>query len=249
MASSAHAIVLTGTLPAELIATAGHAEHYASCLGTYDRDEEPLHGAPAYTKRGGTVALWRGATGVFWHVGGAAQRGTDQGWMHAPARDATSAERIAGPWSALVVAAEDSADGAPAQEGVHERSYIAFPLRCETSTLELTGALPDTMIGHPDPHGVRPFLGVYDWYERRPVGGRAAYVQRGSRGSRALWFAQDTGFWHFGPLEKIGSPVGPICAQDHSAVGRPERLANPAAWQVYDGVSWLHALMIRCRAM
>ena len=74
-------------------------------------------------------------------------------------------------------------------------------------------------------------------------------VQRGSRGSRALWFAQDTGFWHFGPLEKIGSPVGPICAQDHSAVGRPERLANPAAWQVYDGVSWLHALMIRCRAM
>ena len=74
------------------------------------------------------------------------------------------------------------------------RPYVEVHLRCETACVELSGALPDAMIGVADVHGIPSYFGLYDLHEHR-VNGRPAYVQRGSQGARALWCQVPAGPW------------------------------------------------------
>ena len=274
LSSSSKAIVISGTLPDECLKDANYAEHYKSVLGVFDRDEALCNNGPSYTKRGGSTALWLGPERTFWHLGLPAHRGTGQGWLHAPVghnNEARVGERIMGPWqmaSSVVGGAEEEGggDGPPALEGGGgeqqaaaalmrtprgTREYLNVPLRCDCAVIELTGALPDAMIGQADPHDVKGFLGVYDLFTglQSFVGGRPVYVQRGTRATRGLWYAESTGFWHCGPMDSIGQAKGPICAKDleGGGAGGPERLLDASSWQVNDGAQWLRALMLRCR--
>ena len=257
MASSASVVVVRGTLPPLTVAELSHAKAYASCLGMFDRDEEPTDGRPSYTRRGGSAALWYSSESQFWHLGNGAHRGSPHGWFHSHAPLATAAERICGPWSLRCSSA------VAAQEGMEQdMEYVEVPLRCQTASVELSGVLPDVLIGQPDPHGLLSYFGKYDLHDE-DVGGRPAYVQRGSRALRALWYSESTGFWYFGPMERLGQPVGPICARgvpaagDNSVpstlhdpttgTGGPERLKDVASWQVKKEESWVRALMMRCR--
>lgn len=107
-----------------------------------------------------------------------------------------------GPWviASAGAAADGAAGGAAGGTAVGpavEYTYVDVPLRCDPASVELTGALPDAMIiGRADPHAAHAFFGMYDLYEMGPVGGRPAYVKRGSRAALALWFVSATGFWY-----------------------------------------------------
>ena len=232
---------------------------------------------PSYTRRGGSHAIWFDPELGFWHLGSAQHRGSGQGWLHAHAPDAWTAEAIRGPWSLARAPPADPEDEPPPLEGgggqprpLRGTLYVDVPLRCDPASVELTGALPDSMLGGAqdggagggadgaddgsgvegsDVHGARGYFGIYDLYERSPVNGRPAYVQRGTQATRALWYAPDAGYWHFGPFDAIGTATGPtICAQDErNGVGGPERLQDAGSWQVNDGASWVRAPAMRCR--
>lgn len=263
LASSARAVVVAGKLPA----TAPERDFYRyACLGVFDRDASLTNGAPSYTKRGGKTALWFDAERDFWHLGAPEHRGGGQGWLHAHARGARVAECLTGPWSLARATPLDGRDDPPAgdddDDAPTELVYMDVPLRCDAASVELVGALPDAMLGGghaeaSDPHGVARLLGLYDLYERSPVHGRPAYVQRGTQATTALWYAEN-GYWHVGRLDEIGRAAGPLCARGGgSAAGvgaaasgadlGPERLPEPASWQVHAGTGWVRAPTIRCR--
>ena len=256
LARSARAILLSGRLPS----SAPDRDFYkAACLGVFDRDDALTHDRPSYTRRGGSHALWYEPDRRSWLLGAAAHRASGAGWMHALAPDAWTAEAIGGPWSLALLppAADVGDDEVPplvelevdgvVQRNDGEYTYIEVPLRCDGLSVELIGSLPDAMLASgSDPHDVASYLGVYDLYERSPVHGKPAYVQRGTQATRALWFAQ-SGCWHCGSYESIGMSAGPVCAQEDAR--GPERLRDPAGWQVNDGTGWIKALTLRCRAL
>ena len=273
MASSASAVVVSGTLPAILNA-ALHAEYYrTSLLGLFDRDVTLTNGRASYTRRGGSTFLWISPDHGHWHLGGREQHGSGQSSLHALATaDAVVAELITGPWTVRAPAPVQRPEGT-VEHALNAPAYIEVPLWVDAASVELVGSLPDAMIGKADQHGAAAYFGLYDLLvDRGHVNGRPAYVQRGSRCARALWFVPHSahlGFWHFGLMEQLGQACGPICAQEvaegvnregvnREGVNRegvataragPAWLSDPASWQVNDGERWHKALVLRCRAV
>eukprot|EP00900_Chrysochromulina_parva_P007563 jgi/Chrpa1/16808/Chrysochromulina_OHIO_Genome00003849-RA len=267
MASSASAVVVSGTLPAILNA-ALHAEYYrTSLLGLFDRDVTLTNGRASYTRRGGSTFLWISPDHGHWHLGGREQHGSGRSSLHALATaDAVVAELITGPWTVRAPAPVQRPEGT-VEHALNAPTYIEVPLWVDAASVELVGSLPDAMIGKADQHGAAAYFGLYDLLvDRGHVNGRPAYVQRGSRCARALWFVPHSaqlgfhlGFWHFGLMEQLGQACGPICAQEvaegvnregvATARAGPAWLSDPASWQVNDGERWHKALVLRCRAV